>query len=156
VTISAPDVERTNYDEEHLLTRIRVALGGRVAEELVYDSISAGAESDIHQLTMIARQMVGRWGMSRQIGPIAVLPSESQNLLLPGAAEVSESTRRLIDEEVRRIVEEAHQEVSRLLSENRDRLDSLTEALLAAETLDEDDAYAAAGVERRQEEPAPA
>jgi len=69
---------------------------------------------------------------------------------------VSESTRRLIDEEVRRIVEEAHQDVSRLLSEHRDRLDSLTEALLAAETLDEDEAYAAARVERRQEEPTPA
>jgi cell division protease FtsH len=105
---------------------------------------------------MIARQMVGRWGMSRQIGPIAVIPSEGQNLLLPGAAEVSESTRRLIDEEVRRIVDEAHQEVSRLLSEHRDRLDSLTDALLAAETLDEDEAYAAARVERRQEEPTPA
>jgi cell division protease FtsH len=155
VTISAPDVERTNYDEEHLITRIQVALGGRVAEELVYDSISAGAESDIQQLTAIARQMVGRWGMSRQIGPIAVIPSEAQNALLPGVSEVSESTRRLVDEEVRRIVEEAHVAVSRLLSEHRDQLDSLTEALLAAETLDEDDAYAAAGVEREQT-PAPA
>jgi cell division protease FtsH len=150
VTISAPDVERTNYDEEHLLTRIRVALGGRVAEELVYDSISAGAESDIQQLTMIARQMVGRWGMSRQIGPIAVIPSEAQNPLLPGAAEVSESTRRIVDEEIRRIVEESHAAASRLLAEHRDKLDSLTEALLQAETLDEDEAYAAAGVEREQ------
>ncbi len=155
VTISAPDVERSNYDEEHLLTRIRVALGGRVAEEIVYDSISAGAESDIQQLTMIARQMVGRWGMSRQIGPIAVIPSEAQNPLLPGASEVSESTRRLVDEEVRRIVEEAHTAVTQLLTEHRDRLDSLTEALLAAETLDEDDAYAAARVER-EHTPAPA
>jgi cell division protease FtsH len=148
VTISAPDVERTNYDEEHLLTRIRVALGGRVAEELVYDSISAGAESDIQQLTMIARQMVGRWGMSREIGPIAVIPSEAQNPLLPGSSEVSESTRKLIDDEVRRIVDEAHAAVTQLLTEHRDRLDSLTEALLAAETLDEDDAYAAARVDR--------
>jgi cell division protease FtsH len=155
VTISAPDVERTNYDEEHLITRIKVALGGRVAEELVYDSISAGAESDIQQLTLIARQMVGRWGMSREIGPIAVIPSEAQNPLLPGAAEVSESTRRLVDEEVRRIVEEAHGSVTRLLTEHRDRLDSLTEALLAAETLDEDDAYAAARVDRERA-PAPA
>jgi cell division protease FtsH len=152
VTISAPDVERTNYDEEHLLTRIRVALGGRVAEELVYDSISAGAESDIQQLTAIARQMVGRWGMSRAIGPVAVLPSDPQGPLLPGTAEVSDSTRRLVDEEVRRIVEEAHTAVTQLLGENRDRLDSLTEALLAAETLDEDEAYAAARVDR---EPAP-
>jgi cell division protease FtsH len=155
VTISAPDVERTNYDEEHLITRIKVALGGRVAEELVYDSISAGAESDIQQLTMIARQMVGRWGMSPVIGPIAVLPSESQNLLLPGAAQTSETTQRLVDEEVRRIVEEAHNAVSKLLSEHRDRLDSLTEALLATETLDEDEAYQAARVPRERE-PAPA
>jgi cell division protease FtsH len=155
VTISAPDVERTNYDEEHLLTRIRVALGGRVAEELVYDSISAGAESDIQQLTMIARHMVGRWGMSREIGPVAVIPTDGQGPLLPGTSEVSESTRRLIDEEVRRFVEEAHGAVTRLLSEHRDRLDSLTEALLAAETLDEDDAYAAARVPRERE-PQPA
>jgi cell division protease FtsH len=155
VTISAPDVERTNYDEEHLITRIKVALGGRVAEELVYDSISAGAESDIQQLTAIARQMVGRWGMSRVIGPIAVLPSEAQNLLLPGAAQTSESTQRLVDEEVRRIVDEAHNAVAKLLSDHRDQLDSLTEALLAAETLDEDEAYAAARVPRERE-PAPA
>ena len=148
VTISAPDVERTNYDEEHLITRIEVALGGRVAEELVYDSISAGAESDIQQLTAIARQMVGRWGMSRAIGPIAVLPSEAQNPLLPGAAQASEATQRLVDEEVRRIVDDAHNAVSKLLADHRDQLDSLTEALLAAETLDEDAAYAAARVQR--------
>jgi cell division protease FtsH len=155
VTISAPDVERTSYDEEHLLTRIRVALGGRVAEEIVYDSISAGAESDIQQLTMIARQMVGRWGMSRAIGPIAVLPSEARNPLLPGAAEVSEATQQLVDEEVRRIVDEAHAAVTTLLTEHRDRLDSLTAALLAAETLDEDAAYEAAHVPRERE-PEPA
>ncbi len=154
VTISAPDVERTNYDEEHLITRIKVSLGGRVAEEIVYDSISAGAESDIQQLTLIARQMVGRWGMSRAIGPIAVLPSEAQNLLLPGASQTSEATQQLVDEEVRRIVDDAHAAVSRLLADHRDQLDSLTEALLAAETLDEDAAYEAAGVPRERE-PAP-
>jgi cell division protease FtsH len=151
VTISAPDEERTSLDEEYLLTRIRVALGGRVAEEIVYDSISAGAESDIQQLTAIARQMVGRWGMSREIGPVAVVPSESQGPLLPGASEVSESTRQLIDAEVRQIVEDAHQAVTRLLTEHREKLDSLTAALLAAETLDEDDAYRAAGVPRTRE-----
>jgi cell division protease FtsH len=157
VTLSAPDQERTNYDEDYLTTRIKVALGGRVAEELVYASISAGAESDIQQLTTIARQMVGRWGMSRAIGPIAVIPSDAQGPLLPGASEVSESTQRLVDEEVRRIVDESHGAVSRLLSEHREQLDSLTEALLAAETLDEDAAYAAARVPREREpEPAAA
>ena len=92
VTISSPDNERTNYDVEYLTGRIQVALGGRIAEELVYGSISAGAESDIQQLTGIARQMVGRWGMSPAIGPIAVIPSDAQGPLLPGVSEVSEST----------------------------------------------------------------
>src|SRR3954451_24800928 len=148
VTISSPDSERTNYDEEYLVSRIRVALGGRVAEEIVYGSISAGAESDIQQLTGIARQMVGRWGMSQKIGPIAVIPSDANGPLLPGVSEVSEATQQTIDDEVRRIVEEAHAEVTRLLSEHRDKLESLTERLLEKETLDMDEAYEAAGVPR--------
>ena len=90
--------------------------------------------------------MVGRWGMSQAIGPIAVIPSESQGPLLPGVSEVSESTQELIDSEVRRIVDEAYQVVTRLLTEHRDKLDSLTERLLEQETLDMDDAYNAAGV----------
>ena len=146
VTISSPDAERTNYDVEYLIGRIKVALGGRIAEEIVYGSISAGAESDIQQLTGIARQMVGRWGMSQEIGPIAVIPSEAQGPLLPGVSEVSEATQELIDREVERIVDEAYEAVTRLLTENRDKLDSLTERLLELETLDMDDAYAAAGV----------
>jgi cell division protease FtsH len=146
VTISSPDNERTNYDEEYLTTRIKVALGGRIAEELVYDSISAGAESDIQQLTGIARQMVGRWGMSPEVGPIAVIPSDAQGPLLPGVSEVSDATQELIDREVRRIVDDAYQAVTRLLGDNRDKLDSLTERLLELETLDMDEAYAAAGV----------
>jgi cell division protease FtsH len=148
VTLSAPEEERTNFDEAYLRGRIKVALGGRVAEEVVYETISAGAESDIQQLTRIARQMVGRWGMSAAIGPIAVLPSEANGPLLPGASEVSERTQQVLDEEVRRIVEEAHAEVVELLTEHRHRLDSLSAALLESETLDEADAYAAAGVPR--------
>src|SRR4051812_29878177 len=148
VTIASPDSERTNYDEEYLLTRIRVALGGRVAEELVYNSISAGAESDIQQLTGIARQMIGRWGMSPKIGPIAVIPSDADGPLLPGVSEVSQATQELIDQEVRRVVEEAHAEVTRLLSDHREKLESLTERLMDKETLDMDEAYEAAGVAR--------
>src|SRR5690349_8971629 len=159
VTISSPDAERTNYDFDYLTARIKVALGGRVAEEVVYDSISAGAESDIQQLTGIARQMVGRWGMSRAVGPIAVIPSDAQGPLLPGVSEVSQETQRTVDEEVRRIVDEAHRAVTALLTEHRDKLDSLTERLLEKETLDQDEAYEAAGVPlpaKSSEEPEPA
>ena len=131
-----------------MLAKIKVALGGRAAEELVYDEPTTGAESDIQQLTEIARQMVGRWGMSGAVGPIAVIPTDGRGPLLPGASEVSEHTQQLIDEEVRRIVDEAYDQVAALLRENRDKLDSLAQALLEHETLDEDQAYAAAGVER--------
>jgi cell division protease FtsH len=92
--------------------------------------------------------MVGRWGMSDAIGPVTVLASEPNGPLLPGSAEASEATQQLLDHEVRRIVEEAHDGVAALLAEHRDQLDSLVHALLERETLDEDDAYAAARVER--------
>ena len=148
VTFSAPETDRFNYQQQELLARIRVALGGRAAEEIVFGQPTTGAESDIKQLTEIARQMVGRWGMSRAVGPLAVLPADGRNPYFPGGSEVSEHTQRLIDEEVRRIVEEAHEQVVPLLEENRDKLDSLAQALLEHETLNEDEAYAAAQVTR--------
>jgi cell division protease FtsH len=148
VTFSAPESDRFNYREPEVYAKIKVALGGRAAEEVVYGETSTGAESDIQQLTEIARQMVGRWGMSEAIGPIAVIPRDGQGPLLPGVSEVSPDTQKLVDDEVRRIVDESHREVVELLEQNRDRLDSLVRALLEHETLDEDDAYAAAGVDR--------
>jgi cell division protease FtsH len=157
VTFSAPDADRFNFDERHLLGQIKVALGGRVAEEIVFGDLTTGAESDIQHLTQIARHMVGRWGMSRAIGPIAVLPRDGFGPLLPGASETSEATQRLVDEEVKRIVESAHADVSQLLRSHRDNLDSLVAGLLRHETLDEADAYAAAGLPRhRDPEPEPA
>jgi cell division protease FtsH len=153
VTLSTPDSDRVSYSREDLEAKIRVALGGRVAEEVVYGTITSGAESDIQQLTLIARQMVGRWGMSEAVGPIAVLPADGQGPFLPGISETSQDTQRLIDEEVHRLVESAHEEVTRLLVEHRDQLESLAQALLKAETLDAQDAYAAAGVPAHREEP---
>jgi cell division protease FtsH len=148
VTFAAPESDRFNYREPEVYARIKVALGGRAAEEVVFGETSTGAESDIQQLTEVARQMVGRWGMSSAIGPIAVIPRDGMGPFLPGAAEVSPHTQQLVDDEVRRIVEDSHREVIGLLEENRGRLDALAAALLEHETLDEEDAYAAAGVVR--------
>jgi cell division protease FtsH len=148
VTFSAPDADRFNFDERHLTAQIKVALGGRVAEELVFGDLTTGAESDIQQLTRIARAMVGRWGMSRAIGPVAVIPADGLSPLLPGVSETSEHTQRLVDEEVRRIVEDAHEEATEALSLHRSNLNSLVSALLEHETLDEAEAYAAAGLTR--------
>jgi cell division protease FtsH len=152
VTLSTPDADRVSYSREELDAKIRVALGGRVAEEVVYGKITTGAESDIQQLTQIARQMVGRWGMSEKLGPISVLPADGAGPLLPGASETSPQTQWLVDEEVRRMVDDAHVEVTRLLSDHREQLDSLSHALLKAETLDSPDAYAAAGAPMRSAE----
>jgi cell division protease FtsH len=88
--------------------------------------------------------------MSSVIGTVAVLPMDGQGPLLPGTAEVSEETHRLVDEEVRRLVSALHEEVVALLRENRARIDSLANALLEHETLDQADAYAAAGIEVRK------
>jgi len=151
VTFSAPDADRFNYSKDELLAKIKVSLGGRAAEEIVYGDVTTGAESDIQQLTEIARGMVGRWGMSEVIGPLTVIPSDGRGPLLPGASEVSAGTQQKIDDEVRRIVGEAYEQVVTLLTENRAKLESLAQALLEHETLDEDDAYAAAGVDHSPE-----
>ena len=159
VTLSTPDGDRVSYSLEELEAKIRVSLGGRAAEEVVYGTITTGAESDIEQLTEIARHMVGRWGMSETIGPVAVIAQDGQGPLLPGVSETSEHTQRLVDEETQRIVSKAHEEATSLLTEHRDQLESLARALLKAETLDAPEAYAAAGVPlppRAEEEPAEA
>jgi cell division protease FtsH len=144
VTVSAPDSDQFNYDKEALLAHIKVATGGRAAEEVVYGNETTGAESDIRQATGLARNMVGRFGMSDEIGFLSVLPQEGETTMYP---EVSERTRQRVDDEMRRIVTDAHEEAVELLSQNRDRLESLAEALYQAETLEGAQAYAAAGLD---------
>src|SRR6266511_2749594 len=147
VTISAPGSDRFNYDKQGLLAHIKVATGGRAAEEIVYGDETTGAESDIRQATQLARNMVGRFGMSHAIGFLSVLPQDDDgSALMPGVSEVSERTRQRIDDEMRRIVGEAHDEAVQLLVDNRDRLDSLAAALFDAETLEGPGAYAAARI----------
>jgi cell division protease FtsH len=160
VTLSTPDADRVSYSREELEAKIKVALGGRTAEEVVYDKITTGAESDLQQLTQIARSMVGRWGMSDKLGPLTLLPQDGQGPLLPGASETSPHLQWLIDQEVQKLVEGLHTEATQLLSTHRDQLESLARALLLAETLDAPAAYAAAGVAmppepEPQPEPAP-
>jgi cell division protease FtsH len=153
ITFSAPEADRFSYDRPYLLGKIKVALGGRVAEELVFDEVSTGAQNDIKQATELARNMVGLWGMSHVIGPVTVISDEVQ-LPFPGASDASPQTQQLVDEEVRHLIEDAHEQVTQLMGANRDRLDSLAGALLAHETLEQDEAYAAAGVTLTGEMPA--
>ena len=147
VTLSTPEGDRYGYSRDELIAKIKVSLGGRAAEQVIYGEITTGAESDIQNLTKIARGMVARWGMSDAIGPLALGEGrEDGGTLLPGASSASPATQQIIDEETRRIVETAEAEVVALLERERPRLDALAHALLDHETLDQDDAYRVAGV----------
>ncbi len=151
VTFQSPESDRYAYDTSYLKGRIIGLLGGRAAEKLIYGDVTTGAESDLEQVTRIARHMVGRWGMSEAIGPVSILPGPRDEVLFPGIGDggVSAHTRELLDREVRRIIDECYLEAMATLEQHRDQLDALVAALLERETLDEIDAYQAAGVERR-------
>jgi cell division protease FtsH len=149
VTLSSPDSDRFNYSDDDLLAAARVLLAGRAAEQLVFGGLTSGAESDLEQLTRIARHMVGRWGMSDAIGFVTILDGEGSNAASP-------ETLALLDVEVRRIADAAYADILALLRSERPRLDALAEALLEQETLDADEAYKAVGLEkplRREEHP---
>ncbi|MEV0149860.1 MULTISPECIES: ATP-dependent zinc metalloprotease FtsH [unclassified Nonomuraea] len=145
VTLSTPDTDRYAYDEQYLRGRIVGALGGMAAEEVIFGVVTTGAENDLEQVTMIARGMVGRWGMSEKVGPLTILPSDGQQ------PQASPTTLAMVDEEARRIVDECYVRALDLLRENRDKLEAIVAALLQHETLDEADAYAAAGVGRERQ-----
>ena len=147
VTVQTPQVDRYGYSEKYLRGRIAGALGGRAAEEIVYGEVTTGAESDLDQATRLARQMVGRWGMSPAVGPVSVLPPPGQEQPFGGDG-VAPATKELVDEEVRRLVEDCYGDAVDTLRSNRERLDRLAHTLLERETLNEDEAYAAAGVTR--------
>ena len=150
VTFQSPDADRYGYTDEFLRGRLAGMLGGRAAEEVVYGDLTTGAESDLEQATRIARQMVGRWGMSDQIGLVSVLPGPNDEpTLFPVAttasrsAPASWSTTRPDGSSRRLTAPRSH-----TLSQHRDQLEALARALLEHETLDELDAYRIAGIER--------
>nr|WP_203606427.1 ATP-dependent zinc metalloprotease FtsH [Streptomyces sp. SID11385] len=145
VTLSTPDADKYAYTEEYLRGRIIGALGGMAAEQLVFGVITTGAESDLEQVTNLARGMVGRWGMSERVGRLSALPNDGQQ---PYGLAAAPATLDTIDEEMRRIVDECYAHALRTLQEHRTQLDALAGALLESETLDEADAYRAAGIPR--------
>jgi cell division protease FtsH len=152
VTLSTPESDRYGYDANYLRGRIIGALGGMAAEQEVFNIVTTGAENDLEIVTRIARSMVGRWGMSERIGTLSVLPAEGD----PRMAGISDGLLDAVDEEVRRITDECYTEARRLLRENRDKLDAIVAQLLARESLDEPEIYAAAGIARHAVTPAPA
>ncbi len=146
-TFQSPQTDRYGYSADYLRGRIVGALGGRAAEDTVFGDVTTGAENDLDQVTSIARQMVGRWGMSETIGPVSVLPPPGRESPL-GLDGVAPATRELVDTEVRRIVEQCYAEARQTLQRHRVELDRLARALVERETLNEEEVYAAAGIRR--------
>ncbi len=136
-----PIDERHNYPRSYLLARLAVGLGGRVAEELETGDITTGAENDLQEVTRLAREMVTRWGMSHRIGTV-FLGGEHEVFLgrevgLRERQSYSEQTAALIDEEVQQLIGERYTYVQHLLSQHREELERIAHALLAQESLDE-------------------
>jgi cell division protease FtsH len=149
VTLSTPDTDRYGYDRDYLRGRIIGALGGMAAEEEVFGVITTGAESDLQTATGIARQMVGRWGMSPRVGPVQVYPLEGD----PRQAGASEALLEAVDEEVRTLAADCYAEARQVLGDHRDRLEAIVSTLMDRESLDETEVYAVAGIERRPATP---
>ena len=141
ITASLPEEDRHSYTKEWLEGQLTMLFGGRVAEELVFglERVTTGAGNDIERATSMARRMVTRFGMSDMIGLMAVGDSEQEVFLgreLVQRHQVSEHTAQQVDQEVKRLLDEAHGRARVVVEENRDLLDSIAEALLERETLD--------------------
>jgi cell division protease FtsH len=149
VTVQSPIDDRFNYGEDYLKARIIGALGGRAAEQLIYGVVSTGAANDLQQVTMIAHEMVVRWGMSAKIGPLA-FSEDGQGNAFSAVRPYSEETAREVDLEVKRIADECYAEAMTLLTDNRSRLEALAKALLAEDSLGEDQILSVTGLQRVQ------
>src|SRR5579859_1650272 len=151
VTYQRPEDDRHNYSREYLVARIVGAMGGRAAEEVVYGTLTTGAENDMEVASHLARQMVTRWGMSERLGPVTLAPRD--NGFLPGGDDFdnrgpySETTATLVDAEVQQILQQAHATGMQLLQQHRPALDALAAALLERETLEEDDILRVTGLQ---------
>ncbi len=147
LTFFTPSEERMEsglYSRAYLHNQMAVALGGRVAEELVYgaDEVTTGASNDLQQVARVARQMVTRFGMSDRLGPVALGRSQGGMFLgrdITAERDFSEDTAATIDEEVGQLVEEAYRRATEVLSANRSVLDELAEMLVEKETVDAED-----------------
>jgi cell division protease FtsH len=138
VTQFLPEEDQLSVSESQLLAQLAVLLGGRAAERLIYHDLTSGASNDLDRVTRIARRMVTQWGMSDRVGPVSFRTSEEHPFLGREMAEVrdhSEHTAQVIDEEVARICREADERALRVLEENRDELERLTEALIEREVI---------------------
>ncbi|RLS56099.1 MAG: ATP-dependent metallopeptidase FtsH/Yme1/Tma family protein [Planctomycetota bacterium] len=148
VTYFQPNDERLSMGERQMHSQIIMSMGGRVAEKLVFDEYTAGAQGDLKHSTSLARKMVGQWGMSSKIGPVAFRDGDENPFLgkeLHEQRQYSDHTASLIDAEVQRFLSEAQARAEQILRENRDKLDKIAQALLDHELVEHQDLVALIG-----------
>jgi cell division protease FtsH len=141
VTWSLPEMDRYSVYRNQMLAKICMAFGGRVAEELFTGDISTGASNDFERATQMARDMVTRYGMSEALGPMVYGDNEGEVFLgrsVTTHKNISEATMQKVDAEIRRILDEQYALATKILTEDRDKVEAMTEALLEWETLDAD------------------
>jgi len=144
LTASLPEVDRHNYTKEWLIGSLAMFFGGRVAEEIIFgpEKVTTGAGNDIERATALARRMVTQFGMSERIGPLAVGDKEQEIFLgreFAQRREISERTAEAVDDEVKRLVDEAYAKAMEIVQANRELLDRIAVALLERETIDRED-----------------
>jgi cell division protease FtsH len=134
-----PERDSYSYHRDKMLANLSVSMGGRVAEELIfgYDKVSSGASSDIQYATGLARNMVTKWGMSDKLGPLQYEEQQEGYLGMGGTARLfaSDDTNKVIDAEIRTLVDTAHARATEVLKTQEDKLHLLAQALLEYETL---------------------
>ena len=143
VTLFLPEDDRFSYSKQRLESSISSLFGGRVAEELIFgaESVTTGAQNDIHRATDIARNMVTKWGLSDRLGPLTYSEEEQEVFLGHSVAQhksVSDETNHLIDEEVRRFIDRNYERSRQILTENIEKLHAMAAALIKYETIDAD------------------
>lgn len=142
VTMFLPEEDRYSHSRRHIISQICSLFGGRIAEEMTLgpDGITTGASNDIQRATEIARKMVTQWGLSEKMGPLMYDEGGEEVFLGRSATQthkgISDETARQIDDEVRRIIDECYDIAEKILHENRDKLDAMSEALMQYETID--------------------
>lgn len=139
LTMQLPEEDRYAYDRDYLLNRIAILFGGRIAEELFMNQMTTGASNDFERATQMARDMVTRYGMSDRLGPMVYGENEGEVFLgrsITTHKNLSEATMQLVDQEIRRVIDEQYGLARRLLEEHRDKVEAMTAALLEWETID--------------------
>lgn len=141
LTMQLPTEDRYSYDDKYLLNQIAILFGGRIAEEVFMHHATTGASNDFERATSLARDMVTRYGMSENLGPMVYAEKEGEVFLgksVTKSQQISEATMQKVDQEIRRIIDQQYALAQKIITDNRDKMEAMAHALLEWETIDSD------------------